>query len=409
MTAFRQAAAGLLLTLGLTLAAPVPPPRWEGKIVYVKKQGLWLVDDPKAAKPKQVVQLTFINYRVLAEKNGWIKVRDKTAEGWLPKDELVPVEDAKAFFTKRIEANPRDVNAYMARASVQQMQKDFDGAIKDLSEAIRIRPNAAACWVNRGTLWRVKKDDEQAIKDFTEALRLDPKQVIALNERGNALARKRQYDAALADFNEAIRVSPTFPASYRNRGRTWVAKKEFDKALADFNEAIRLNPKDAACWNDRGLLRVQKKEHDKAIEDFTEAIRQNRQFKEAFNNRGLAWKNKKEHEKALRDFQEATALDAKYAAGLNNLAWLLATCPEAKLRDGKKAVDLARRACELTGWKNAHYLDSLAAAHAEAGQFDEAVKWQKKALEDKAYSDRYGKAGAERLRGYEEKKPYRQE
>ena len=94
----------------------------------------------------------------------------------------------------------------------------------------------------------------------------------------------------------------------------------------------------------------------------------------------------------------------------NTLAWLLATCPEDRFRDGKKAVAAATRACELTRWKNAEVLDTLAAADAEAGDFDAAVKWQLKALGLMGKDDEPGrKAMDARLVLYRAKKPYREQ
>ena len=85
----------------------------------------------------------------------------------------------------------------------------------------------------------------------------------------------------------------------------------------------------------------------------------------------------------------------------------MATCPDARFRNGKKAVELATRACELTEWKLADMIDSLAAAHAEAGDFDAAVKWQIKAnvLYD---ADANREEGRARLELYLESTPYRQ-
>jgi hypothetical protein len=80
-----------------------------------------------------------------------------------------------------------------------------------------------------------------------------------------------------------------------------------------------------------------------------------------------------------------------------------------KYRDGRKAVELAKKACELTEWKDAAVLATLAAAYAEAGQFDEAVKWQKKALEDKDFAASDGEKERTRLKLFEARKPYREE
>ena len=94
------------------------------------------------------------------------------------------------------------------------------------------------------------------------------------------------------------------------------------------------------------------------------------------------------------------------AVTCNYLAWLRATCPDEKCRNGQQAVEYATKACEMAQWKDEEYLDTLAAASAEAGDFDKAVEWQKKGM-DLAPTSK--KADFEsRLKLYQEKKPYRQ-
>lgn len=94
----------------------------------------------------------------------------------------------------------------------------------------------------------------------------------------------------------------------------------------------------------------------------------------------------------------------------NGLVWLQATCPVAHYRDGKKAVESATRACELTKWQEHGCLDTLAASYAEAGDFDTAVKWQKSALELLPKDDeQIRKDYHMRLELYQAKKPYREE
>ena len=118
----------------------------------------------------------------------------------------------------------------------------------------------------------------------------------------------------------------------------------------------------------------------------------------------------KKYSEAQEDFAEALKREPDYPNLLNSWAWQLATCPEPKYRDGRKALDYASRANEKAGGKRPECLDTLAAAYAEAGQFDEAVKAQKKAIESlapKAAEQR--KAMQARLKLYEAGKPFRTE
>jgi tetratricopeptide (TPR) repeat protein len=143
------------------------------------------------------------------------------------------------------------------------------------------------------------------------------------------------------------------------------------------------------------------------LADYSEALRLDPGRAAAYINRGVAWAARGEYDRALADYSEALRLDPRYADAYNNRAWLWATCPVAKHRDGKRAVASATRACELSGWNEADHIGTLAAASAEAGDFDAAVKWQSQANE--LYDDAgYEKNGDQRLRLYWEKRPYRE-
>ena len=99
------------------------------------------------------------------------------------------------------------------------------------------------------------------------------------------------------------------------------------------------------------------------------------------NTRGEAYRHLGQYDKALADLQTAVKLAPAWAGAHNDLAWLLATCPDAKFCNPTRAVELAQRGCELTHWRDANILDTLASAYAECGRFDEAVAWANKALE----------------------------
>ncbi len=116
-----------------------------------------------------------------------------------------------------------------------------------------------------------------------------------------------------------------------------------------------------------------------------------------------------EYDEAIADFQEAIRLEPNEPEAYNSLAWLLATCAEDRVRDGKKAVELATKACELSDWEDADTVSTLAAAEAECGHFKEAVKWQQKALELGFDDEEDAKAAEEQLKLYRAGKPYREE
>ena len=119
-------------------------------------------------------------------------------------------------------------------------------------------------------------------------------------------------------------------------------------------------------------------------------------------NRGYTYELMGKYANAIEEYTGVA-----HSLALNNLAWLRATCPDAKFRDSDAAVDLAKRACDATQNREGMFLDSLAAAYAEAGKFSDAVKTQKMALEDKSFTVRYGEEAQKRLTFYKDKQPFR--
>jgi tetratricopeptide (TPR) repeat protein len=183
----------------------------------------------------------------------------------------------------------------------------------------------------------------------------------------------------MADFDKAIELDPQAAPAYGGRGAAWGEKGEYDKAMADFDKAIELDPQAAPAYAGRGAAWMAKEDCDKAIADFTKVIELDPRSVPAYADRGAAWAEKGEYDKAMADFNKAIEIDPEDAQACNNLAWFMATCPDDQHRNGKRAVELAEKALELK--EIAAVLDTLAAAYAEVGRFQDAIKTQEKAIE----------------------------
>ncbi len=232
------------------------------------------------------------------------------------------------------------------------------------------QPQAARDAFYKGIIEGKSGVPQKAIDYFGEAIRIDPKFVLAYYNRAITLQQVGDEQRAIRDYSEAIRLEPHFADAYAGRGAAYENLKQYDRAIKDYSEAIRLAPT-------VGLIHA---------------------------NRASALDKLGRHPEAIRNYEEALRLGPRDDETLDSFAWLLATVANPALRDGKRAVELAREACELTQWKEPNHLDTLAAAYARSGDFVAAVKWQTKALEDPGF--RKVKEARERLALYRARKPY---
>jgi tetratricopeptide (TPR) repeat protein len=249
---------------------------------------------------------------------------------------------------------------------------------------------------------------DKAVEFFSNQIRTNPRDAFSLGLRATLYLEKDKLDLSLTDCDEAIRLDPAQPWVFSTRGLVWSAKREFDKAIADFNDAIRLGLRDAGVYRGRAAAWYIKKEYVQAIVDYSMAISLDPEDPRTYNDRGAAWLERRGHADAAADFNEAIRLDPKNADAYTYRAWIWAICPDPKCRDGRRAVESAKKACELTHWKSSGYINVLAAACAEAGDFESAVSWQSKA-NALGLNPNNKAAGEARLRLYQQRKPCRDE
>ena len=289
----------------------------------------------------------------------------------------------------------------------------YDEAIELCNKALRMNLSSAlapGALTTRASAYASLGDLDRALRDYGEALKLYPQQTTAWLGRGNTYARKNEREKAIADYSEAIRLNPSLSEAWCNRGIVYAAEKKNDQALADLNEAIRLNPKFAEAYARRATVLLRMKRTDEALKDAQAAVALLPENSEVYDVRALVHIARGEFAEAPADLERALQLDVKHRPSLlNHVAWFYATCPADSVRDGKKAVLLAEDACAKSQWKNAAAIDTLAAAYAEAGDFNQAVKFQEQALSFPESSAESRAGMQKRLALYQKHLPYREE
>lgn len=295
---------------------------------------------------------------------------------------------------------------------------EYDKAIADLTEAAVQLPGDVRPLSRRGTAWFGKKEFQKAADDFTAALKISPDPKDLLN-RGRCYWAVERLPEAIADFDASIHADPAGAAAFFFRGDCYLKLEKYNEAVSDFSEAIqraseKLDPTFALCdaYEFRGSAYLLTERAAEAIKDFTEALRLEprdpasiHQLRassfELINRPALA-----KSDNQMAGLWKRLADKPDDGATCREIALLLATHPEADFRDGKKAVDLATRACKLTSEKDPADLDALAAAYAEAGRFDDAVRSAKSAIQ-LAPNEEAGKLYRMHLAAFEKQTPLR--
>ena len=175
-------------------------------------------------------------------------------------------------------------------------------------------------------------------------------------------------------FGHGTAQNPTNPRYHAYRAWAHKLNGNFRAALEDLDRAVGLDPSDSAWLNNRGVVRRDLKQYPEAVADFTSALKLRPGDSLSLRNRADAHRDLGEYAKAGTDYRDATKSNPHDAVIHNNYGWMLATCPDEKVRDGKAAMQLARVALEKIGTPTAVIMDTVAAAHAELGEFAKAAE-----------------------------------
>jgi tetratricopeptide (TPR) repeat protein len=234
-----------------------------------------------------------------------------------------------------------------------------------------------ACAVRTQEQLRYWRDSESL---FRHALAVTKGNYVAHNNLGNALLRKGQVDEAMAHYQKALAIQPDYELTHCNLGSALLQRGQVDEAIAHFQKALAVQPGLAVAHDQLGNALLQKGRVDEAMVHYQKALEGEPDFADAHINLASALLQKGQVREALAHCRAALKIQPDNTEILSDLAWVLATWPEASVRNGTEAMELARKADQLSNGQDPVILRALAAAYAEGGQFAKAVNAARRAL-----------------------------
>ena len=282
-------------------------------------------------------------------------------------------DEAISLFRAILDAVPNDVRTHERLANALLARNVLGEAAEHYGAVLALEPGNAGAHNGLGLIHAMKGQWPDAIKRYREALLTEPNDPRIRANLGDALVATGQLDDALTHYTESLRHDPTSGETHYRYGEALGKLGRAEQAIEQYTEAVTLDPNHADAHNNLGLLLAGKGDLAAAAAHYHRAIDVKPDHALAhYNLAGVLAAGGHDRE-ALGHYERTAALMPNHPVVLDGLAWLLATSADPTVRDGSRAITLATQACELTDHRDAKLLDTLAAAYAEIGRFDQAI------------------------------------
>lgn len=323
-------------------------------------------------------------------------------------------EECLADIEKAIEAAPENPKAYELKALALLMLDRQDEALAAFNKASELAPELLTPYQYRSELLNQQGKVDEAIAELDKSLKLQPNNLASLLIRAQLLSENEEYDKALKDVEAILQQQPALVRAHQMKAQLLDKLGRTDEAVAMLEKLIAIDPNLVELQLQLLGIYSEKQMAPEAIELATKILESGQDSESSDlvrRLRGDMYLYAGDHEEAVADFEMALEKTPNEPGVLNNFAWTLATSPYASVRDGKRAVELATKAAEVTEYAAPHILSTLAASYAEAGDYKEAVKRAEeaiaKATELKTIGDYDGQLEAE-LQCYKAGEPWRE-
>jgi len=315
--------------------------------------------------------------------------------------------DSETLWTRALACTSRNSIARNGLGATLLAQRRFDEAIPQFQQSVDITPDYFAAYANLGTALQSRGRINEAITQYRKALELKPNDANLHSSLATALARHGQVDEAIAQYQRALEIKPDYVETHGLLGDLFASRGNWDEAARHYLVVLHLNPRDVRGHVQLGKVLSRQGKSVAAEGYFREALQREPSSDEACSGLATALAQQGKSEESLRYYQESLRLRPDQPDSLNNLAWMRATHPDPRFRDGAQAVAAAERAVKLSR-SEVHTVDTLAAAYAERGRFSEALATARKALD--LATQQHDQPLADEVRGrirlFEAGKPY---
>lgn len=299
---------------------------------------------------------------------------------------LGKLDEAITQYREALRVNPDHAEAHNNLGTVLAAQGKLDEAVTHYRKALQLKGDFADAHFNLGTSLAVQEKLDEAINHYRQALRVDPDKLQAHNNLGSALHAQGRLGEAIAHYRRAVQLNGDFAVAHYNLGSALQAQGKLDEAISRYRRAVQLNGDFAAAHHSLGTALAAQSKLDEAISQYLRALHLKPDDARARYNLGVALQSQLE------------------------MAWTLATHPDAEVREPNEAIRLAERVAQLTEYEDPAVLNVLAAAYAAAGQFELAITTVQRAirLASAAHADELAGELRKVLDLYKQARPYRE-
>jgi arylsulfatase A-like enzyme/Flp pilus assembly protein TadD len=318
------------------------------------------------------------------------------------------LDEAVQYLQEAVRLRPEDPKSLNNLGIILARQEKLDEATALFQKVMEIDPDDADAYSNLGNVFALQGRMDEAAEYWSKSLRLKPDQTEVLENLGKISFQKGRIDQAIGYWKRSLQVDPKQPGVYFNLGFALSKKEDISQAIEYYQKAVQLKPDYYQAHTNLANLLNLKGNTAEAIQHWRQSLEAEPKQANAHQELGTALVKQDRIAEAVSHFKEAARLKPNRPDVLKNLAWILATYRDGRFHNPKEAVRFAENACLLTDYKDIGMLDTLAAAYAAAGKFDDAAATAQKAVDLALSSGQQERAQiiSKRLELYKAGKPY---